>query len=284
MARLRLWIVMCCWITAGALVMQLIVWSLATFTDLRESVVEPEVDQPLVVQGTVDPDAPIQPLVNLPVSVDAQDEPVIIRSKLDYLMQDATSLTVTIGTMSCLLLVPLVLVGMLVAASNPSSTIDKTISAWIWCIIVSVLALPLNGLIQLPWGDGALRSYPAMLSQISAWQDGQLPGGLFFSRFLFVPLLCSLGAFFVGWRFSRSIARMMPESEYYFDPELEREAGGVSATSQMNTGRAADALGRVMTPTGTTGPVNAMPTGNPAGVIKPDPVQPSQDPPPRRLI
>lgn len=240
--KLRICVTMCCWVLGLSLLAQVVGWSLATYTDLRFETVEPEFRHPLVVQAD---HSPRRLATSTATSFADVLEPVPVHTAYDRLFGDLTSVTMATGTMSCLVLLPLMLVSVMLASSRASGKVHHAISALIWTTIIAALALPLSGVLDLPWQDGALHSYDRMVSDIDAHNAGTLGTTSFYGRFVLLPMLCALGAILVGWRFSLAVEGMMPtELPHLLDPALEREASNIRASTLHGGGRVAAALHR----------------------------------------
>lgn len=242
--NLRLCVTACCWILGLSLIAQVVSWSLAAYTDLRYVVQEPAIAQPLVVT-TEFGRAGSKSLTSTATSFADVIEPVAVRTGYDQFFNDITSVSMATGTLSCLVLLPLIMVSVILVASRPSGKVHSAVSAMVWTCIVAALALPLSGTLNLPWQDGAFHDYSRMVRDIDAYNNNALGMLSFFGRFLMLPLFCALGVLLIGVRFGRAVEALMPDRlPHQFDPVLEREAANRQAGTLHGAGRAAAALTR----------------------------------------
>lgn len=245
--RLRASIVACCWIIGLSLIVQIVVWSLASFTDLRYEMIEPDIESALVVNQDDLSRQYTRSATSTAVSFRDTLEPVQVTTMADRFLRDAQTLSTAIGTLATLVLVPMVLLGVLLAANQESDGIDRTFSAFIWSVILAALALPFGNALELPWQDGAFRPYALVASEVDAYRNGQGGWAMYFGKYLMLPIACGVGVMIAGWRFSRGVQMIVPPETRFLDPELEREAANVRATSLHGSGgRQAGALSRVI--------------------------------------
>ncbi len=241
--KLRICVIMCCWVLGLSLLAQVVGWSLATYGDLRFAIVEPEFEQPLVV--TADHSNRQRPATSTATSFADVMEPVAVHTSWDRFFDDLVSLSMATGTLSCLVLLPLMFVAVMLIASRASGRAHYAISALVWTVIVGALALPLDGLLHLPWQHGAFHSYDTMVADIAASESGSLGATSFYGRFLILPMFCALGAILIAWRFGCGVEVLMPaELPHQLNPELERETANIKASTLHGGGRVAAALNR----------------------------------------
>jgi len=242
--RLRICITVCCWVIGLSLVAQAAAWSMATFTDLRVEVIEPEFDQPLVVTTEQTRRQIQRPVTSNATSFADVIEPVPVRTAYDRFFHDMTSVSTATGTLACLVLMPVLMVAAVLVSARPTARVHHVISALIWMAIVGALALPLDNVLALPWQDGAFHNYQHMVRDIDAHASGSFSVAGFYGRYLILPLFCAAGVFLVGWRFSRGVDALMPEElPHQLNPELERETSNIRPGT-LHGGRAAAALQR----------------------------------------
>ena len=248
LGRLRLGVLLCCWAIGGALLVQTVGWSLATFTDLRfEKVMEGPQAAPLVVTSQETRRRSMQPArrgaPTRAATTDSKPRPL---SGFDRILRHLFTAAEAVGKLAPVVLLLLSGVGVILAAGSATLGVEKTVSAFSWAIVLSLLTLPLGSALSLPWAEGAICSYTFLIEQAeSARKD---PGGFrvsFFIRFMLLPLTCMGGAGLVAWRFCAGVAAAMLPPEHHFDPELERETSGIEVTS-LHAGRSARALSKVV--------------------------------------
>jgi hypothetical protein len=246
LTRLRFGVSLCCWIVGLALLTQLFVWCIATFMDVRYQTVEAKVAPGALIVATTDSIRPAAP-----VSASAAEEPKAanadpnrVPTKHDYLMAQASRYAKGAGTTAMVMVLPLLLLGGLLAAGSATPGVERTVSAFMWAMVVAILLLPIGEWLGLPWHEGALVSYQTMTQQV----DLQMPSGArtwgsptFYARFAFMPLACFVGITIVGLRFGYGVSAGIIREDVRLDPMLEREAANITPGS-LHGGRAGAAL------------------------------------------
>lgn len=237
----RLWlsVTVCCWIIGLSLGVQVAVWAVVSFTDVRFVTVQPD-HTPLTVVSADRPPA----ASGVPVPVEVVDE-VRVKSKYDLLCRDLTSLSLAAGTLALIVLVLLASIMVIIVAAARAPGTNEAVSALIWSVIVGALTLPLGGLLDFPWQGSALRSYEIITEQVEiATATGTQFS--FYAKFLLLPVVCIVGILMIGLRFGAAARKGLPDPRPYLDPELEKETAGVSPTSLHGSGRTAGAFKRVV--------------------------------------
>ena len=113
-------------------------------------------------------------------------------------------------------------------------------------IVLVMLALPLGGWFGLAWGEGTLASYERMTSVIELVRENGLTLR-FWTQFLMLPAVSVILFAIVGLRFSAALEAVILRSGLEdVDPEIEREASNIRASSLHGTGRTAGALKQAM--------------------------------------
>jgi hypothetical protein len=253
LASVRFGVVLCCWVAGIALLVQTIVWSLATFTDLRwQTLTAAPAEAALVVPAGASKAA--TPTVRTTKDAEIARQPVDpnrVVSAWDRMLLAASTVARGAGTIAILALVAFITLGAMLAAGSATSGVDKIVSAFGWAIIVVLLALPVGGAVGLPWREGALWSYDAMTAAVDARRaEGAAPAmeddAVFHARFLILPLACLAGIAFVSMRFHVGVeAGLFVKEDLRLDRQLEQEAGNVKAGSLIG-GRASSAMRTTM--------------------------------------
>ena len=247
LGRLRFAVITTCWVIALSLVTQLLVWSLTTFTELRYAGAE-ETDAAVVAEdagakkrvpdrgagegGKWRPD-------------DAQETEEQPYGMFDRIFRVVVNVGRTMGLMSALVICPLLSLGVLLAVPAGAPRVERAVNALIWAIVLVLLAMPLGGWFGLAWQQGTISSYEQMMEQVQiARDDGLSPE--YFARFLLLPVASAVGIVLVGFQFSSAVEAVLMKGDPTLDPDLEKEASNVSATSLHGTGRTAGALSRAL--------------------------------------
>lgn len=303
LARLRLAVLAGCWLVGVALAVQMLIWSLSMFTDLRVERLEQARDTkssttPLIIENKD------QPSVVLP-TFGASDQGAavdvnIVLSRWDRMFSVMAKLARGAGLLAVLVLVPFVAVGVLLAAGSATPGVERTVSAFCWAVLVGTLVMPLGDVIGLPWTDGALVSYEPMAAQVDRVRD-TIPSDrnataqagdrriIMYMRYLALPGACIMGVFLIGLNFSGGVelAIVSAREAMKLDPELELECSNRKAGSLLGS-RAGRALASTMAkdeepdlgPSGS--PIPGVGPSEPAGLPRAREVSPGQAP--KRLI
>ncbi len=259
LGRLRFAVVTSCWVIALSLLTQLLVWSLSTFTELRHSGATSESDTPLVVGGdeAASTDKDRKKSGRVASSADRGDkegkwrpgeEPAPAEQALgtfDRIFRIAVNVSRTVGLMAALIICPLLSLGMLLAVPAGAPRVERAVNALTRSIVLVLLAMPLGGWFGLAWQQGTISSYEAMMEAVEAARANGL-GPEFFARFLLLPAASAVGIVLVGLQFSSAVEAVLLKGDPAYDPELEKEASNVAATSLHGTGRTAGALSRAL--------------------------------------
>lgn len=249
--RLRFSIMVCCWVLALSLVTQIGVWIAATYTDVRFETIKAAAAPATIVTSTQRKNQPEAPggieashALSIQKAVEEAPDPNRISSRYDRMMSMAIRLSNGAGMLALVTLLPLMILGVLLAASSATPGVEQTVSAFTWTVLLALLVFPIAGFVGLPWRDGALFTYDTLISQIETATTKGVPdfSMTFYARFAMLPLACVIGAGMIGLRFCAGIEAALPKKEdMRLDPALEREAGNITPTS-LHGGRTASAL------------------------------------------
>lgn len=285
LGQLRRMVASCCLLVVLALVVQLVAWSWANWGGGRTVRLESSAPAPLVVEGEPGVTAELTTLDPLGENVDppqAVADPNLVRAPMDRTIELAAELAAAIGRLATAALVPLVALGVLLAAGSATDGVEKTVTAFAWSIVVAFLVFPIASRFGMPWSEGALWNY----NSLTAILDGE--GGRskdFWLQYAAVPFATLCAAVVAGSRFTAGVrAGLMRREDFALDPALEREAGGRRAGSLHGSGsRTARAMDAVSAPAGA--PSSEPASTAPVGTIVPGvqlPPSPADDAPPLR--
>jgi hypothetical protein len=251
MSRLRGSVSLCCWVIGASLMVQLLIWCMAMFTQVRYETATAPVKPGLVIASRDVKGVSVtvkRPNGSTATDAAAPPEPAAPQrelSKFDPMLAKASSLAMASGTFATCILLPLIALGVLLGAGSATTGVEQTVSAFIWSIILALLVLPFGETVGLPWKEGALTTYHTMTQQVdfTQVQSADAWGGpTFYARFAFMPLACIAGIAMVGLRFSSGVnAGIIPKENFRLDPALEKEAANIKPTS-LHGGRAAAAM------------------------------------------
>jgi len=252
--RLRRSVSICCWIVGVALLLQTMLWAVSTFMDVRHITLADHREPELIVSAD-QARKQISPLTDASVlggggavaddrgasAVDANRVP----TKYDAMMNKASALAMSAGTIAMVLLMPLLALGVLLSTSSATPGVEGTVSAFSWSLVVGLLVLPLGQTLGLPWEEGALASYGLMTQQVDLMIGDSLDAWgtpTFYCRFAVLPMACLVGVTLIGMKFSTGVyAGIIQKERMRLDPVLEKEAANIKAAN-LHAGRASGAM------------------------------------------
>jgi hypothetical protein len=259
LGRLRFGVNLCCWIVSLALLAQVVVWALVSFTDMRFAAIAAPSRTPLIVnpvQEETIADAPSA--FDAPNAIDKKPKPAPagdpvdanrVPGRNDRILSIVAALASGFGALAVIALTPLIGLGVLLAASSATEGVERTVSAFGWSLVVGLLVLPIGDVFGMPWRDGALWSYAHLVEQVDARHvaDGltglAAAGGIVaVARYVVMPITCLVGIALVAQRFNAGIrAGTFQKEDFALDPALEVEAANVKPGSNHGS-RAAAAM------------------------------------------
>jgi hypothetical protein len=250
LGRLRFVIVTSCWLIGLSLVAQVVIWSLCTFTELREAGA-PSPEQVKQIGAADDKkDAKKVPVTEprreakwRPDGTDPAEE-TGPRGPADRMLRILVTVSRTIGLMGAFIIGPLLALGVLLAVPAGAPRAERAINSLTWAIVLVLLAMPLGGWFGMAWNQGTIMDYTSMIQEIEAAKaEGFTPR--FYATFLLMPAACAAGFVMVGLHFSSAVVAVLIKRDV-FDPEVEKEASNVAPTSLHGTGRQAGALAKAL--------------------------------------
>jgi hypothetical protein len=287
LTRLRRGVTMCCWVVGLALVAQLLVWCFATFMDVRYTIIEDRTPGQLIVSTTDVSKPSILPTDPNIVANDKSIDPNRVSTKQDKIMAKVERFAYGAGMLGIVMLIPLLVLGAIMSTCCAIPGCEKTVSSFMWAMVIALLILPMGGVLGLPWSEGGLVSYENMTKQvdIEMAEDGSWGSPTFHARFAVLPLACLIGITMVGFGFGAGVHAGIAKEDTRLDPALEREASNVTPSS-LHGGRAAVAM-RTMNQSSSPAPASAPPPPperKPAPPPMPSITQMSAGEAPKRLI
>jgi len=250
LGRLRFSVLLCCWVIGATLLAQAVIWSLVNFTDLRWDRSEaPPARTALVVQPSHAPK--VQSALDA-VKGDPQPPKPVDANRIitgyDRVFKVGSRLARGLGTLALFAMLPLLAVGVLLAAASATRGVDKTISAFTWSIVAALLVLPLGESLGMAQSGGAFWSYEQVTARIDAAGEPSLEEihgdsqMVAIARHLLLPLAAVCAIAMVGLRFDAGVeSGLMRKEDLTLDPTLESEAGNIKPGS-LHAGRTAAAM------------------------------------------
>lgn len=239
---MRFVIVTSCWVIALSLVVQVLVWSLCTFTDLRFGDPAETGEAPLIVES--------QPKAEMAESRGRwrpDTEPVeeeLPRSAIDRIFKIVVTVARTMALMSALVIVPLLCLGVLLAVPAGAPRVERAVNALTWAIVLVLLIMPLGGWFGMAWNQGTITDYRGMTAEVDAGRESGF-AATFYARFLLLPAASAVGFVLVGFQFNSAVLAVLLKRDG-LDDELEKEASNVAATSLHGASRSAGALSKAL--------------------------------------
>ena len=276
LGRLRLAVVLCCWMVGLGLGSQLVIWSLAAYTDTRFDVAEQ--GEAMTETAVVAAESPRQQRIRqareaeLGIDLGRGEsrpvEPKRVLSRTDGIFATIYDAAAGIGRSAMLAIIPLMMVGVMLAAGSATPGVERVVSSLVWALLGAVLILPLGSAFGLPWESGALSSYQQMTNTVdqvraSTADAASTPGEeapaddeavtatgpsslVMHGRFGLLPCACMVGMALVGLRFCAGVeAGILAAESMRLDPALEREAANMSPSS-LHAGRTTGVLSRTL--------------------------------------
>ena len=243
LGRLRFAIVTSCWVIAFALIAQLVVWSLVSFTEMRYASGDELANASQVVDEKPKSKQGKEARWR-PESAEETEGPPPLGT-VDRIFKVAVTVARTMALMCALVLCPLLSLGLILAVPSGAPRVERAVNALFWAIVLVILAMPLGGWFGMAWQQGTISDYHQMITEVEvARVEGFSP--VFYSRFLLLPGASAVGFILVGFQFGSAVAAVLV-SRTLFDAEIEQEASNVSATSLHGTaGRTAGALSKAL--------------------------------------
>ena len=253
LGRLRFAVVTSCWVIALTLSTQIVVWSLAAFTDLRYAEPAPPEDAELIVEGKKEKKPPPVPKQsgsffdrlkkNGEEGEEATEGPAL--GVYDRGFRTAVTVSRTLGLMAALIICPLIGLSVVLSVPAGAPRVERAVTALIVSMGLVFLALPLGGWFGMGWQQGTFSSYARMTEAVEAAREVGF-GAAFYGRFLLLPVLSAVAFIIVGFRFSSAVEAVLLKNEIGVDPELEAEASNVEASSLHGAGRGRGALSQAL--------------------------------------
>lgn len=242
-AQLRNSVAACCWIVGLALLVQIVTWSLVSFTDLRYASVE--VSEPDETPRVVDAEAKRRETLREAAAGPQTDVTHDVNRQLsvyDRVFSLQMDIAAGAGMIAVIALLPFLAVGVVLAAGSATPGVERAVSAFVWAVILSVLVIPIGVLIEsLPF-NGVFLRYEKLVGDIARYQASNDLGLIFYGRYLVLPLACMCGIALVGLRFRAAVEAGLIRENWQIDPELEAEASNVLADNLVAGGRNSGAL------------------------------------------
>jgi hypothetical protein len=252
LGRLRVAINTGCWIMSICLASQIVVWSLVTLTDLRFQEAKPAPTVPVVIAAEENKRPVIFSTAEAEharqVAAATEDAPPLppAMSIHDRTFRALTTFGSALGTLTMLAILPLFGVGVVLCAGSATPGVEKTVSAFAWAVMLTLLVLPVGATMNLSMGHGVFVSYAELTTKADAARAAAPDhnAAMFYGRFLLLPAACIVGTCVVALRFGAGVeAGLLPWDGLDIDPSIESEAANVKASSLIG-GRSTASLRR----------------------------------------
>lgn len=252
--ELRSAVTWCCWLLGLALAVQVVAWSLLTFTDIRYTRIVERMDEH--PKAIVTPEERRRQAIREAATVEhvpeiAAADPNVQHSSQDRILGLAVGVAGAAGTMGTLALLPLLGLGVVLAAGSATRGVDRAAGAFVWAVVLVMITLPWGLVFEALPFDGLFVSYATLTTEVEAARgisvagETQPTGGgiLFYARFLILPLAGMAGITAIGLRFRAGVEEgLLPRENFRLDPQLEKEVAKIKPGSLVGGGRNAGAL------------------------------------------
>ncbi|QOJ18233.1 MAG: hypothetical protein HRU76_11825 [Phycisphaeraceae bacterium] len=257
--ELRSAVTWCCWLLGLALAVQVVAWSLLTYTDMRYTRIVERADEHATT--IVTPEERRRQSIREAASVEADPdvEPADVNrqySSQDRILGLAVGVAGAAGTMGTLALLPLLGLGVVLAAGSATRGVDRAAGAFVWAVVLVMITLPWGLVFEALPFDGLFVSYATLTSEVEAARgitlggEAEPTGGgiLFYGRYLILPVAGMAGITAIGLRFRAGVEEgLLPRENFRLDPQLEKEVAKIKPGSLVGGGRTAGALQSTIT-------------------------------------
>jgi len=288
-----------------ALVVQVVTWSMLTFTDVRYVEFR---DSTAAATGenapaVLTPEA-IRRQSLRSVGSDADEgesvDPNRQLSAWDAWMRGGCNFGAAAGVMGAVALLPLIGLGVLLAAGAATDGVERTSGAFVWTLVLLMLSLPWSIAFEAVPFNGMFCAYTTVVERVVEYRalaDSSSGADMttlimFYGKSLALPVAACCGVTAIGLRFRAGVeAGLFPKEDYRLDPEIEEEVSRIKSSSLVGGGgRSAGALHATMR--GDSEADRPLTRANQTPPDRPMQPQPSQRPitqlspghPPRRPI
>ena len=260
--HLRLWITAFAGVLAVALTAQILVWSFVHFTDVRTKELAPAsgASAPVVVASSPESGT---------LAADRGVDPNTVQSAGDIKLRRIAALVQTVGVLSCLILMVLMMQGVSIAGGSNVPGLEMAVTASTWVLIISALSLPLGKLLPEVAYPGVFLSYESLVAESAAVRTTGSGGFAFFGLHLFLPLLMIAGLAASVLRFRAGVEHgVIVTNVSQLDEKVENEIRSMKL-GQLSSPRSVGALNQAI--------------GDDASHPSPSPMQKPQEAPGRPI-
>ncbi len=121
---------------------------------------------------------------------------------------------------------------------------ERAVNALTWAIVLVLLIMPVGGWFGMAWQQGTITDYTGLTTAVDVGREVGLSPA-FYARFLLLPAASAIGFILVGFQFNSAVSAVLLKRDG-LDPDLEREASNVAATSLHGASRSTGALSKAL--------------------------------------
>lgn len=279
--HLRGWVTILAVLVAACCLAQMLIYGFVRFTDIRYT----EVKQPtpygekLVVlppgeatggvaevNSLVGPQTSAEPAAVGGVRARAIERgrevaPDRVLSRAHSAMKKVSLFAVSAGTLSCVMLAVLTLLGTVIAGGGNIPGVERAVTATTWALVIGLLCLPWSSAFPALRIPGVFADYTALCAAADK-VPGAAGGTAAFFQWIFMPLACITLSMMVLGMFRAGVERgVIVTSVSQFDAAIQKEMTDIARRGVVAGGRAVGTLNRAV---GAAAPV---PTGVVGGVV-----------------
>ena len=193
-------------------------------------------------------------------------DPNRVESASDRVLRDTAALVQTVGVISAVLLLILMLQGVVVAGGGAVPGVEMAVTATSWAVIIAMVCIPLGNLLPNTPFQGVFAGYDTIVAQSEAYRTNQshAPGALgLYAMNIGLPVLLLIGLAASVLRFRSGVERgVISTSVSEAHERIEREIRSRKNLGEMANSRAMGALTNTV-------------FESPGAPVHPDPVPPA---------
>ena len=198
-------------------------------------------------------------------------DPNLVESSSDRVLRNASALVQTVGIISAIILLVLMLQGVVVAGGGGVPGVEMAVTGTTWAMVIALLCIPMANIIPASPFQGVFASYDTVVAQSEAYRTNRngAPGlvGLYGMN-VAVPILLLAGLAAAVLRFRTGVERgVIATSVSEAHERIEREIRSRKNLGEMANSRAMGALNNTVFDPVTGMPVE--PAADPASSMHP---------------
>ncbi len=266
--QLRRWVTVMALVVAGCAMVQLLIFGFVHYTDIRfEKPAEQAATRDFSViqtpktQNTTN-HAMLGKRKTITLNQLEAAQTTRVPSRWGGLMREASSIAVTLGVLSVIVLAVSAWMGVVVAGGASIVGVDRVVTAAVWSTVLMLACLPLSAALPATPLQGVFTNYSTLVAASQSTNDGQTSWAELLAMYLMIPAISGAVALFIMYWFRLGVMQgIMVQTMSEVDQRLEKEIADLhkQGVASHYSGRTAGVLNQSMNlaPTGTHGPATA---------------------------